>query len=66
MNLYQGQNEATGTENQARGALYSGQIAKLGSQYSAAGTIAGGAASMLQTYGAMRYPQQYGMMPRVG
>lgn len=62
MDLWRGQNEATGLENQATGVRYSGNAALIGSQYAAAGTIAGGAGSMLTEFGRYAYPQMYGGM----
>jgi hypothetical protein len=62
MDLFRGENTATGLENQASGVLYSGQAAEEGADLSAAGTIAGGAGSMMQQYGRFAYPQLYGRM----
>lgn len=67
MDLFKGQSEATGTENQRQGVLYSGQAALIGGEeaaqaasYNAAATIAGGGASMLKTYGSYAYPTPSG------
>ena len=51
MDLFRGQSAATGMENQARAALWSGQVAQQGAKLSAFGTIAGGAGSLIGTYG---------------
>ena len=57
LDLWNGQNAATGELNRAQAATYQsaldligGQAAKVGSNYSAAGTIAGGAASAYKLY----------------
>jgi hypothetical protein len=67
MDLFQGENRATASENQARGADYSGEMALAGgkmqqdaSRIAALGTIAGAGSSMLKTYGAFKYPALYG------
>lgn len=62
MDLWRGQNTATGLENQAKGVEYSGQAALQGADLSALGTIAGGLGSMASTYGRYKYPQMYGGM----
>jgi hypothetical protein len=62
MDLFRGENAATGMENQARGVEYSGEAARIGANTSAMGTIAAGAGSMLSTYGRYAYPQLYGRM----
>lgn len=70
MDVFGGQNEMTGTLNQADATRYSGKIAALegdakaaegeargdAADLSALGTIAGGAGSMLKTYGSYAYP----------
>jgi hypothetical protein len=69
MDLWSGQNTATGLINQAAGARYSGNaaliggnLAMTGADYGAAGTIAGAAGSMVSSYGRYAYPQMYGGM----
>lgn len=58
------ENEATATEFQgevgAESAIYQGDAAKIGSLYSAAGTLASGAGSLFQQYGTFKYPTQFG------
>jgi len=72
MDLFNGQNRATGDENEAKGATYSGVIAdeagtmqQRASNLNAMATIAGGGASMMRSYGAFAYPNQFGR-PGVG
>jgi len=72
MDLFNGQNKATGEENEAQGATYSGVIANEGGQMqqraanlNAMATIAGGGASMMRSAGAYFYPNQFGR-PGVG
>jgi hypothetical protein len=60
MDLFRGQNTATGLQNQAAGTLYSGAAAESGANTAALGTIAGGVGSMLRTGGSMAYPRVYG------
>jgi len=67
MDLFEGQNRATGSINQAQGLEYSGKMERIGgemarnaSYLTAAGTVAGAGSSMLKTYGAYRYPNLYG------
>lgn len=62
-----GENQARGEENQAaaerysgRAALIGGQLARRASVYNAGATLAGSGASMLRTYGALRYPSVAG------
>lgn len=69
MDLWKGENEATGLENQAQGTVYTGDVAKEaagitaeGDELSAAGTIAGGMGSLAGSYGRYAYPQMYGRM----
>ena len=57
MDLSQGQNQSAGLENQGSAARYGGQIAQIGDQWSAAGTLAGGAGSFARTL-------QYGSLPQ--
>lgn len=57
MDLSQGQNQAAGLENQGSAAVYGGKIAKIGDEWSAAGTLAGGAGSFARTL-------QYGSLPQ--
>lgn len=63
MDVFQGENAMTGTLNKAEATRYGGKVdawageqAKDASYLAAAGTIAGGAGSMLKTYGAYKYP----------
>lgn len=51
MDLSQGENQAAGLTNMGQAARYGGQIAEIGDDYSAAGTIAQGAGSFASTYG---------------
>lgn len=60
LDVYNGQEEATGLENQAKGAEFTGKAAQTGSRYAALGTIAGSAGGALRTYGAFAYPTAYG------
>lgn len=62
MDLFRGQNQATGALNQAQGTMYSGQIAENAANINAAGTIAGGVGSMVSSAGRYMYPQVYGRM----
>lgn len=50
MDLSQGENQAAGLKGEGQAAEYSGELANEGDVYSAAGTIAGGAGSMLRNY----------------
>ena len=63
MDLSQGENQAAGLTNMGSAAKYGGQIANEGDMYSAAGTIAGGAGSLAQTYmyGTGKLPQYAGL-----
>lgn len=63
MDMFNGESTSTGLLNQAAGERYSGQAAEIGgeeaqeaSYYSAAGTLASSAGSMMKTYGAYKYP----------
>jgi hypothetical protein len=60
MDLFRGQNTATGLENQAAGTLYSGAAAESGANTAALGTIAGGVGTMASQYGRYAYPQAFG------
>ena len=51
MDMWQGQNQATGLLNQAAAERYSGQAAQTGASYSALGTIASMGGSMARIYG---------------
>ena len=55
MELWQGQNTATGLLNQAAGERYSGAAAETGATYSALGTIASMGGSMAKIYGKLGY-----------
>jgi hypothetical protein len=64
MDVFQGENARTGLLNKAKATRYGGAVeayageqARDASYLAAAGTIAGGAGSMLRTYGAYTYPQ---------
>jgi len=66
LDMFNGASAATGLRNQAAGVRYSGEAAAIGGQeqqqaslLSAAGTIAGGAGSMLKSYGGYAYPQSF-------
>lgn len=66
MDMFNGASTATGLRNQAAATRYSGDAAAIGgaeaqeaSRLAAAGTIAGGAGSMLKTYGG-RFGSPYG------
>ncbi len=72
MDLWSGENKATGMENEAKGADFSGEIAnwsggvqQKASTLNALATIAGGGAAMAKTYGAFKYPNTAGR-PGVG
>lgn len=72
MDLWNGENRATGMENEAKGLVYSGDIAELAgeeernaSRLNALSTVAGAGSSMLRTYGAIKYPMIYGR-PGIG
>lgn len=58
--LFRGENEATGLENEARGAIYTGDTQKEAGDLNAFGTIAGGMGSMAQAYGRYAYPDRFG------
>lgn len=60
LDLFRGQDTATGIQNQAAGTRYSGNAAEIGANTSAAGTIAAGVGSMASQYGRFAYPQLYG------
>lgn len=67
MDLAQGQNRAVGLENEAKGDVFSGDIAewsgqqqKDASRINALATIAGGGASMAKSYAAFNYPTASG------
>lgn len=67
MDLFNGQNKATGMENEAQGLRFSGDVAewegetkKRASRLDAMATIAGGGASMARNYGRLEYAQPYG------
>jgi hypothetical protein len=64
--LFRGENEATGLENQARGVVFTGNAQKTASDISAFGTIAGGVGSMAQQYGRYAYPGAGGRSPTIG
>lgn len=64
MDLFRGQNQATGLDNQAKGALFTGDAAKQGSDYSALGTIAGAGGQMASQYGRYKYPAIFGFGQR--
>lgn len=62
MDLFNGENRATGEQNKAKGLRYSGLLAETGgdmakdaSRLAALGTIAGGGASMFKSYGDVTY-----------
>jgi len=57
MDLWTGENTATGLENEAAGAIYTGNVQQASSWLSAAGTIAGGAGSILAQGARFAYPQ---------
>ena len=64
MDVFNGENSMTGTLNKAAATRFSGDAeawageqAQDASYLAAAGTIAGGAGSMLKTYGSFKYPQ---------
>lgn len=63
MDLWRGENAATGDINKAKGLRYSGDLsamggdaAQQGAMLTALGTIGGAGGSMLKTYGAYAYP----------
>lgn len=67
MDMFNGQSEATGLANQAKGVRYTGDLAeiegkqkKIASRYAAAATLAGTAGSMGSTYGKFQYPTASG------
>lgn len=66
MDLWNGQNQATGSENEAKGLEYSGDVAawegdeqKQLSKIQAIATLAGSGGSMAKTYGSYAYPQGF-------
>ena len=59
MDLFRGQNEATGLENEARGDIFTGQMQQQASDINALATIAGGAGSMAQEWGRYQYPTAF-------
>ena len=63
LDLFRGQNTATGLRNQAAGVLYSGSAAQEGADLSAFGTIAGGAGSLAQMFGRMNWGGGSGPSP---
>lgn len=67
MDIFNGKSAATGIENQAAGARYTGTLDEMGgeeaqsaSELAAAGTLAGSAGSMASRYGAFKYPTAAG------
>jgi hypothetical protein len=67
MDLWSGQNRATGDLNTAAGDIYGGEVAAIGgqqqqlaSQYAAAGSIVGGLGKMGAEYTAFNYPTKSG------
>jgi hypothetical protein len=67
MDMFNGESEATGLRNQAAGvrqggdlALIEGEEKQSASRLAAAGTLAGTAGSMFQSYGAYKYPGTFG------
>lgn len=60
MDLFNGQSEAVGLQNQANEAEWEGNQKKTNSELAAAGTLAGTAGSMFSTYGKYKYPNLYG------
>ena len=67
MDLWKGQAQASGLENEATAALYTGEMERMegeekqqASRLAAAGTLAGSAGSSLGTYGKMQYPTATG------
>lgn len=54
MDLFEGQNRQSQYAGEAEGRRYSGEAAEIGSQLSAAGTIAGGVGGMFNKYGSWR------------
>ena len=70
MQLFRGESAASGLRNQAAGARYTGSLEALqgdmqqrASRMAALGTLAGGAGSMLQTYGQIEWPTMFGRGP---
>lgn len=51
LSMYEGENQARGLEAQAGAQRYEGKVEKAASRWKAAGTIASGAASLLDRYG---------------
>jgi hypothetical protein len=60
LDLFNGQNQATGDLNRAAGVVYSGNIAKQASTTSALATIAGGIGNETSIFGRFKFPMTYG------
>jgi len=60
MDMFNGQSEAVGLQNQGTIAEWEGNQKKSESQLAAAGTLAGSAGSMFQQYGRYNFPSKFG------
>ena len=60
MDMFNGQSEAVGLQNQGNMAEWEGNQKKSESQLAAAGTLAGSAGSMFQQYGRYNFPSKFG------
>ena len=59
MDMFNGESETVGLRNQGAAAEWEGNVKKDNSVLAAAGTLAGSAGSMFQTYGRYNNPNPY-------